>query len=171
MNSDSFEKYISDYGKDVYSFCRYLTGNVDDADDLYQQTFLVAFQKGEIDDGRNPKSYLITIAANIRNNSIRKKLWRSKKANVIYMADEDLVQIEDSAQSVEESVEKKDEAAELRRLVDKLPDKLRIVILMYYMEEMSVDEIALALSIPAGTVKSRMHKAKKLLKERLDYER
>ena len=46
---------------------------------------------------------------------------------------------------------------------------MRVVIVMYYMEEMSVDDIAAALGIPAGTVKSRMNKARNILKEKMDY--
>ena len=55
----------------------------------------------------------------------------------------------------------------VRNLVDKLPDKYRMVILMFYMEEMSLNEISDALKIPEGTVKSRLHQAKSRLKERM----
>ena len=65
----------------------------------------------------------------------------------------------------------RDEKDKLRRLVAALPDKYRAVILMYYMEEMSIDDIASALRIPAGTVKSRMNKARKILKEKMAYDR
>ena len=53
----------------------------------------------------------------------------------------------------------------LNKLVKKLPDKYRDVILMFYMEEMNEAEISKALSIPKGTVKSRLNKARALLKE------
>lgn len=68
---------------------------------------------------------------------------------------------------MEEQILIRDEMETVRKLVDDLPDKMRIVILMYYMENMSVDEIAEVLKIPSGTVKSRMHQAKNRLKERL----
>ena len=165
MNSNMLETYIREYGKDVYSFCLYMTRNRDQADDLYQQTFLVAFEKDDIDDAGNPKSYLIFIAANLWNNQKRKYLWRKKKANVIYLQDEDLTQLVDGAATVEEEVVRQDEMELVRSLVAKLPEKMRIVILMYYMEDMSVEEIATALRIPSGTVKSRMHQAKNRLKE------
>lgn len=58
MNSKKMEEYIEEYGKDVYSFCVYLTRSRQDADDLYQQTFLVAFEKNEIDEAKKPVSYL-----------------------------------------------------------------------------------------------------------------
>ena len=70
------EQYINEYGKAVYSYCVYLTGDRDAADDLYQQTFLTVFEKvkdgQEIDADRNPKSYLLTVATNLWNNQRRK---------------------------------------------------------------------------------------------------
>ena len=171
MGSEMFEKYIEDYGRDIYSFCMYMTKDKDDADDLYQQTFLVAFEKNEIEEGRNPKSYLITIAANIWNNSRRKKLWRAKKANVVSIEEEDLEQLSDTDMSVEDKIIKNDEEEKLRMLVDALPEKMRVVIVMYYMEEMPIEDIASALKIPAGTVKSRMNKARKMLKEGMNHGR
>ena len=165
MDSNVLEKCIEDYGKDVYSFCLYMTRNKETAEDLYQQTFLVAYEKGELDDTRNPKSYLISIAVNLWNNQKRKYLWRKKKANIIYFQDEDLTKLSSDAETVEETVIKQDEEELIRSLVNELPEKMRIVILMYYMEEMSVDEISKALHIPPGTVKSRMHQAKNRLRE------
>lgn len=134
---------------------------------MYQQTFLVAVEKNEIDDSRNPRSYFISIAVNIWNNHKRKYLWRKKKANIIYLQDENLEQFTEGMETVEEQILIRDEMETVRKLVDDLPDKMRIVILMYYMENMSVDEIAEVLKIPSGTVKSRMHQAKNRLKERL----
>lgn len=68
---------------------------------------------------------------------------------------------------MEEEVEQKQERERVRECVRKLPEKYRIVILMFYMEDMSIAEIASALKIPEGTVKSRMNMAKKMLKESL----
>ena len=171
MESNNIERYIQEYGKSVYSFCMYITKNKYDAEDIYQQTFLIAFQKNEIDSEKNPKSYLITIAANVWNNVIRKKTWRKEKADIVPIIEEELNNIPDSNKSPEERVVQSEEETQIRKLVVSLPDKLRAVILMYYMEDMSINEIAAALGIPAGTVKSRMNKAKKMLKEKMSYDR
>jgi len=165
---NQIENIISEYGKQIYSFCVYITGDRDAADDLYQQTFLVAIEKGEIETDRNPKSYLITIAMNLWNNQKRKFLWRRKKADVVYFEDGAEENVEDSSPSVEEDYERREEIQRIRQTVQTLPDKLREVVLMHFMEELSVEEIAVILKIPAGTVKSRIHKAKKVLKERLN---
>ncbi len=167
MNLKQIEKYIKEYGKDVYSFCIYLTRNKEDADDLYQQTFLVAIEKNELDDDRNPKAYLVSIAANIWNNHKRKYLWRKKKADIVYLQGKDMEQIADEAETAYEELVRRDKIELVRKLVYELPDKMKVVILMRYMEELSVDEIAASLNIPSGTVKSRIHQAKERLRERL----
>lgn len=172
MNSSSISGYIEKYGKDVYSFCIYLTRNRDDADDLYQQTFLTAISKDEINADDNPKSYLISVAANIWRNDRRKKLWRDNKANIVYFNEGEAELAVDTRNTAEEDFIKQDELKALRLNVEKLPDKLRVVILMFYMEDMPINKIAKVLKIPEGTVKSRLNKAKTLLKGWMaEYER
>ena len=86
---------------------------------------------------------------------------------ILSLEDEKLNQIPDGRTSVEKAVEKKQEVKRLRKCVLGLPEKYKLVILMCYMEEMSMEEIARALQIPKGTVKSRLNKAKKILKEEM----
>lgn len=167
MKSDILEKHIIDYGKDIYSFCVYLTRNRNEADDLYQQTFLTACEKSYEDEIKNPKSYFISIAVNLWNNQKRKYLWRKKKADIIYFQDSDLEQLADAMPTVEEQVLRQEEVKTVRECIDMLPDKMRIILLLYYKENMTIGEISDALKIPVGTVKSRMHQAKSKIKERL----
>ncbi len=165
------EQYITEYGKAVYSYCVYLTGDQDAADDLYQQTFLTAVEKEKagqgIDAGRNPKSYLLTVATNLWNNQRRKYLWRRKKVDVDTFRDVSELEIPEEGLSVEDAAMKNEELHEVRLAVQSLPDKYRVVILMFYMEEQSLENIANALGLPTGTVKSRLHKAKSLLQNKL----
>lgn len=53
--------------------------------------------------------------------------------------------------------------------VSMLPDKMKVTVLLYYMEERSVEQIADILHIPRGTVKSRLHQARKILEKELEY--
>lgn len=62
----------------------------------------------------------------------------------------------------------------VNRAIENLKDKYKIVIIMYYTADMSIDEISKSLIIPKGTVKSRLHKARNLIKDELEaigYER
>ncbi len=167
MDTKELEQFLSEYGRDIYSFCACLTGSRQEADDLYQQTFLVAMEKNEMDMQKNLKSYLITIAVNVWNNQKRKFLWRKKKVDVIAVEEESWGQIPSSEESIESRILQKEMQEAVRNYVQELPDKMKTVILMFYMEEMSIEEISKALQIPDGTVKSRLHQGKAKLKERL----
>ena len=62
MTRQEFANLLEKEGSTIYSFCCYLTGNRDKADDLYQETMLVAIEKcGKIDKTENPKNFLIEI--------------------------------------------------------------------------------------------------------------
>ena len=66
MTIKELEICIEKYGKDIYSFCRQLTMSLQEADDLYQDTFLKAMELiPKIDNDQNPKSYLLSIAVHI----------------------------------------------------------------------------------------------------------
>ena len=56
----------------------------------------------------------------------------------------------------------------IRLAVDRLPEKLRIVVLLFYMEDLSTAQIAETMKIPAGTVLSRLHRARRILKKELE---
>ncbi len=80
----------------LYSFCVYPARSSEKADDLCQDTFLIAMEKGSIYEDQNPKAYLITIAANLCKNQKNKYAVRKQKANIIYFHDENLEQLDDS---------------------------------------------------------------------------
>ena len=82
--------------------------------------------------------------------------------------DLDLDDAEDPIFSPENEILKNEEADLVRQAVNRLPDKLKIVILLFYMEDLSAAQIASILKIPIGTVKSRMHHAKKILEQELE---
>jgi len=159
------ERMIREYGKDIYSFCIYLTGSRDLADDLYQQTFLTVIEKGDIDPDNNPRSYLLGIAVNLRNNQRRKLLFRRNRE---YLESDDVISnISDGNENMGDELERKERNKEIRKGVALLPEKLRQVVIMYYTEDLPVAEIASILNISEGTVKSRLSNARKKLKERL----
>lgn len=77
MNREQLEQCISEYGKDIYAFCSQMTRNSQEAEDLYQDTFLKAVEFSEkIDFKNNPKSYLVSIALRLWRNRKRKYAWR-----------------------------------------------------------------------------------------------
>ena len=170
MTKFELEQCIKEYGRDIYSFCKQLTCNQQEADDLYQDTFLKAVEQLEKLDRRdNSKSYLLSVAVHLWKNRRRKMAWRHRIApSISFMEERD----EDIACEVDESPEEKYFADEEKRLVqsavDKLPERLKVCVLLFYMEQLSVTQIAKVLKVPEGTVKSRLYQARKLLEKELE---
>ncbi|MDE6529544.1 MAG: RNA polymerase sigma factor [Lachnospiraceae bacterium] len=169
MTIKELEQCISDYGKDIYSFCKYLTKNSADADDLYQDTFLLAMEQVErLNEKDNVKGYLLSAAVKIWHNKIRKKAWRSRITGgyLLELEKQEIVAV-DVGQTAEEVYLAAEQRRKIRKEIENLPDHYRIVVLLYYMQGLGIDEIGRLLSIPAGTVKSRLHQARKKLRRKL----
>ena len=164
MTKQELETCIGDYGKDIYSFCKYLTNDPLEADDLYQDTFLMVIElKEKIEYSENPKSYLLSIALRIWKNKKRKFAWRKR------IADERYIDMGESAElSLEDSITIKEKDESIRMAVNRLPEKLKIVVLLFYMEDLQTAQIAETMKIPIGTVLSRLHRARKILKRELE---
>lgn len=174
MTVFELEQCIREHGTAVYSFCLYLAGTREKADELYQDTFLVATEHmGQLHSGgdANPKSYLLSVASRLWKNRRRKAAWRNRIApeqSFDLPGGEALLEQAGAVDSTEEELLREERRREVRRAVLALPEKYRVVVLLFYMEELSVEELAEVLRIPAGTVKSRLHHARKLLKDQLE---
>lgn len=169
MKQEELENYISTFGRDLYSFCCSLTHSRHQADDLYQNTFLKMYDMGEqLIIKTNPKSYIMGIALNLYRNDKRKMSVRQRITGINIPAEENADIVSDNGQSTEDMILEKEQQRIVREAVRKLPDRYRIPTLLYYMEELSVSEIAALINLTESTVKSRLHRARKILKERLE---
>lgn len=154
---------VDKYGEAVYKFCRSLTYTKEDADDLFQETFVKAFgQLSKMSNQDNPQGFLFSIAIYLW------KSWKRKYARRNRIASS--VEFDDAIASdfdVWGDFASKDEVRIIRELVAALPEKYRITIILFYIAELSVSDISASLGIPAGTVKSRLHKARNLIEKGL----
>ena len=145
----------------------HLTKEKGSADDLYQDTFLEAMKKlAVIRYEDNPTSYLLSVAIRLWKNRVRKFAWRNRIAPQV--GETALEQEGGATPDVSEKAVANEERGMLWKAIDALDDRYRIPLLLYYMEEQSVAELAELLSIPQGTVKSRLHKARQLLEKELE---
>lgn len=172
MTITELEQCIDSYGKDIYGFCRQITGGIQEGEDLYQDTFMKAVELSEkIDMNQNPKSYLISIAVRLWKNRRCKYAWRQRIAGM-----ESMDEAEETGKALpginqaapEEELLIREQAAFVQKCISELEEKYRIPICMYYYAELSVKEIAGCLKLPEGTVKSRLHKARTIIKEELE---
>ncbi len=166
MTMKELESCIEAYGKDIYNFCLHLTKDRELAEELYQDTFLTAVEiRGRIKNTQNPKSYLLSITIRLWKNRQKKWAWRNRIAPVSKL--EEVYDAETSYITSDTTLEA-EQTLMIRKAIQKLEEKYRIAVLLYYMEELSLAQISQILHVPAGTVKSRLFTARKLLKSELE---
>jgi RNA polymerase sigma-70 factor (ECF subfamily) len=157
---------VDEYSGAVYKLCRSLTNTKYDADDLFQDTFLSVFsQMAKIESAENPQSFILGTAAYLWKSKRRKYARRNRLAPETEI-NEALDFISGSA-NTEDALIASDERRVVGNLVNTLPDHLKIPIVLYYTNELSIANIAATLNLPAGTVKSRLHKARKIIEKGL----
>lgn len=152
------------YGNDVWNFAFFLTKRIETADDLSQEVFLTAFDRLYLFRGEcSVKTWLLTLTRNKALNHLRSSFIRK-----VTLADH-LKHDALHSPSAENVVLSKLEIGRVWNKVLELPLKFREVTIMAYHYEMSTEEMAAALGVSPGTVKSRLYRAKKrmaiLLKE------
>ena len=166
MTMKELESCIEAYGKDIYNFCLHLTKNRELAEELYQDTFLTAVEiRGRIKETENPKSYLLSITIRLWKNRQKKWAWRNRIAPILRFED---ACDTDTPYMTSDTTLKNEQTLVIRKAIHKLEEKYRIVVLLYYMEELSLTQISQILHVPTGTVKSRLFTARKILKSELE---
>ncbi len=158
------DQYINKYGKRLYGLCRTLCANIHDADDLYQETWLkVVTNIEKYDPSKEFEGWLTAICVNIYRNLLRRirrnPVWDG------FASDEEKTLVMENI-----TVDEPPDYSDLHAAIDRLPEKLRMTVILFYFRDMDITETAKVLKIPEGTVKSRLNKARKLLKEALTSE-
>ena len=170
MNAREIEKCIDGFGTDIYRFCLKLCGGIGDAEDLYQQTFLKALEtEWTLDWEKNPKALFFSLAYNLW----RKKARRNMIAPCSNLGDEAEMVLH-AEESIEEGYLEKELIAEVRRIIQTLPEKYQVPLILFYLSDCPIEQIAAIIKKPPGTVKSRLFKGRKMIKKRLEdagYER
>ena len=157
------DQYIHQYGKRLYGLCLTLCANTLEADDLYQDTWLQVVKNfSRYDASRNFEPWLTKICVNLYRNALRRL---SKRPLLHVRRNEEKEYFLCSAHAPE-----KVDYRALYEAIDRLPEKYRLVVILYYFDDRDIAATAQILGIPGGTVKSRLDKARKLLKEALGNE-
>lgn len=163
--SEAFEALVRRFRPELLHFLIRFVSNRAAAEDLFQETFLqVHISINTFDTSKRFKPWLFTIAANKARDYLRKNNRRqAARLTVSDDGGEDKFRIIDLLETEwpapNESVEDAETQQRVRELVDALPDHLREVLVLAYFNQFPYKEIASMLSIPLGTVKSRLHAA------------
>lgn len=151
---------ISQYHDSVYRYSYRLTGRQADAEDVTQQTFLIAHEKlCQLKSPSSARSWLLTIARNCFLKRVR-----SKQALPASNLDIDIDQIDQP--QPENDLEQPDPDA-LKLAIENLEPNHRVIIMMFYFEKLSYKMIAEQLDVKIGTVMSRLSRAKTKLRDAL----
>ena len=169
-----FEEVALPHLDGLFSLALSLTRNAKDAEDLVQETFLRAFRFFDsYRTGTNIRAWLFRILRNTFINRYRAQKIRPEEvdfgkieATYEQMIDENFLS-RNQPPTPEQVVMDRTLDGEVQQALEQLPDEYRLVVWMALLEEMSYKEIAAALSIPLGTVMSRLHRGRKMLQASL----
>lgn len=154
----SIAQLVRDYHEDVFRYAYRLVGQVSDAEDLSQQTFLVAQQKlDQIREGSKARQWLLAV---LRSCFVKSR--RRRRPLVAANLQVDLDQV-----CVRPPEREEVDSERLQAALGELPDQSRLMLVMFYFDELSYKEIAGELGLPMGTVMSRLSRAKVRLRELL----
>ena len=164
---------IGAYKDELYNLCFRLTFNRHDAEDLFQKTWIKAANNASKYENKAFRAWLFRICVNQYKDDCRKIVVRKKylKDDFETISAKDYVIMEArSEDNVEEQYEKKHIQALIISKIDRLSEKHKIPVVLFYYQQMRYSEIAKILNVPEGTVKSRINAAKKKLKSVLESE-
>jgi RNA polymerase sigma-70 factor, ECF subfamily len=165
-----FEKTAIPHMVPLRFYAFHLTANSEDAKDLLQDTFLKAYRFwNTFEQGTNVKSWLYQIMKNSYINNYRRKI---KELNNIEYDENRFCHktVQDGLLDITSHRKKNcDEmyGDEIAHSIDSLPDTFKSVIILSDVEELTYSEIAQAVDCPVGTVRSRLHRARKVLQKQL----
>ncbi|GLR16551.1 sigma-70 family RNA polymerase sigma factor [Portibacter lacus] len=165
-----FEKELLPHIDALKTFAFHLTYNENDADDLVQETYMKAFRFiDKYIEGTNAKAWLFKILKNAYINEYRKKSKRPTQVDF-----EDIVNYHDSDDGstssyldLREEIFQNMMGDEVTIAINRLPIDFRTVILLCDVEGFTYEEISKIINVPIGTVRSRLFRARNMLKEKL----
>lgn len=151
-NEQAFDTFVRKYYNEILKYCSYHCYDTEYAEDLTQETFVNFFAKlSDYHFQGKTKNYLYTIAGNLCKNYY-------KKNKAVFLGDEELSNCE-ASDDIEQVIDK----VFIDRVADSLPQELKEVVILYYLEGFKIIEIAERLEIGESLVKYRLTNSRKRL--------
>lgn len=170
---NEFESLLVPILPRAYAAARYMTGDAAEAEDLVQEAALLAWRGFEgFEPGTNFRAWFLRILTNLNYSRVRRASRRPRAVPLDEPPDLYLFRKlgadapppdTDPAQALLSVLD----VAEVHRAIEELPDEFRTVAALYFAEDLSYQEIAEAIGCPVGTVRSRLHRGRKLLQASL----
>ena len=166
----AFAEILSRYRSPIYNLCYRMTRNAEDARDLGQEVFIKVFGLlDRFDENYAFSSWLFRIATNhcidhLRRNRLR---FLSLDGALGQDGEEYELQLPDTGPEPDQVLERKEALERLTEVIAELPPHYRAITLLRHDQQLSYEEIAEVLSLPLGTVKARIHRARQQIQQML----
>jgi RNA polymerase sigma-70 factor (ECF subfamily) len=170
-NLDAFNQLVLNNQDLAYNHALAMLGDPAAAEDATQESFIKAFQGLDRFRGGSFRGWLLKIVTNAAYDVMRRS--RRHPNQPLFPTDEDGEEIESAAwlvdpnASVQSTVEQNELSKDIYKVLDELPDVYRSVLTLIDIHDLDYTEAAQALSVPIGTVKSRLARARLQMKEKL----
>lgn len=163
---DAFQEIMDRYKNSLYAFLRQFLNRHDLVEDVFQETFLQLYSSRDSFDVNRPlRPWLFTIAANKAKDALRKSQRHATVSIGTISPSEDMsfeevlnVLSHDNEMPTVE-LERQETATSVNQIITNMPENLREILILAYFNRFSYKQMAEMLSIPIGTVKSRLHTA------------
>lgn len=163
---DSFRALFEKHSKKVYRVAYFIIKNEQDAKDIVQEAFTIAFNKlHTLKDKTKFEGWICKIACNLA-----KERYRKNKREVVTEDYENVISYIEAKKEhfcQEDEIESKELKEYMLKQINKLKSHYKEVLLLYYYLDMSYEEMSRFLNVNIGTIKSRLARAKQILKENL----
>jgi len=158
-DAQAFTSLLEAYERPVFNLCYRMLGNAQDAEDAAQETFLRAYQSMRRYDNSRPFStWLLSIAAHYCIDQIRKR-----RVQIVSVEELPVPDLPDVSPGMESNLSRKEEQQRIKAVIGVLDATDRAAVVMYYWYDFSYEEICQALSLSMSALKSRLHRARRVM--------
>jgi RNA polymerase sigma-70 factor (ECF subfamily) len=165
-DEDAFREIVNRYKNGLYAFLKQFLNHQDMVEDAFQETFLQLFTSRESFDTSRPlRPWLFTIAANKAKDALRKR-QRTAATPIGTIADSQEMSFDEVLNALTadntmpyEQLQENELSKQVGQVIADMPENLREILILAYFNKFSYKQMAKILSIPIGTVKSRLHTA------------
>lgn len=163
MDVDSFKRLFLPFHPKLFRIACALVDNKADAEDILQDAYYKLWsRRDELADVRNPEAFCVTLIKNLCLDHLRSPRTNRQETDVTEIA----AMTTDS--SPEKELETKDKVRDIRRLIDRLPDKQRQVMKLKSIDDCSMDEIEQITGLSAVNIRVLLSRARKIIREQFE---
>lgn len=171
-NERAFEVLVGRYQDKLVNYINTLIHDYDLSVDLAQEAFIRVYKNADRYEGKYQFStWIYRIATNLAIDEIRRRERKGRfflyNVMALFQKDEKVFPLPDTRHCPERSLDRQERLEKLQAAIDSLPEKYRLPFILKEVHELSYEETSKVLKISLGTVKSRIHRAKMLLRDKL----